>query len=236
MNTITIRQRLNREQSREQTRERLLEAAHAVIIKKGFALASVEDITAAAGYSRGAFYSNFTDKTELFVELLRRETADIDRDFQQLLGAPLVDAAVLQEKIAGYYSRLYQDDMCSVLWLEAKVVAVRDAEFRATLSEFLKERHERLTEFVTTFFRLAKTPPAAPSHRIAIGLMALCEGMCFAHLCDPKRINDKTVEEVLSWFLKTVIAVPHPSPQTALAAPRVKTRVPAKRGGAAKAK
>lgn len=205
MKTTTVRQRLNREQSREQTRERLLEAAHAVIIEKGFALASVEDITSAAGYSRGAFYSNFTDKTELFVELLRRETAEIDRDFARLLDAPLVAPAELQAKIATYYSRLYKDDMCSVLWLEAKVVAVRDAEFRATLSLFLQDRHQQLSKFVDRFFSMTGRMPGAPSQHMAIGLMALCEGMCFAHLCDPHRIDDKTVEAVLSWFLTTTI-------------------------------
>ena len=55
------RQRLSREQSREQTRESLLAAAHDVFVQKGFAHASVEEITSAAGYSRGAFYSNFED-------------------------------------------------------------------------------------------------------------------------------------------------------------------------------
>src|SRR5450830_1830121 len=148
------RQRISREQSREQTRERLLEASHAVFTQKGFALTSVEDIATAAGYTRGAFYSNFTDKTELFFELLRRESAQIDLEFTRLLKAPVVDAVELQEKVAGYYSKLYKDDMCSQLWMEAKIVGVRDDKFRATLSVFLKERHEQIAEFIDTFARL----------------------------------------------------------------------------------
>lgn len=208
MTTATTRQRLSREQSREQTRERLLEAAQIVFVEKGFAVASVEDITAAAGYSRGAFYSNFNDKTELFVELLRRETHAIDRDFETMLAAPVLDAAELQQKIVAYYSRLYKDDMFSVLLMEAKIVAVRDDKFRATLNAFLQERHEKLTEFVAAFARLTNTPQSAPAHHITIGLMALCEGICFAHRCDPQRIDGQTVEAILAWFIKTSIVLP----------------------------
>ncbi|WP_034292763.1 TetR/AcrR family transcriptional regulator [Herbaspirillum sp. RV1423] len=207
------RQRLSREQSREQTRERLLEASHAVFLQKGFALASVEDIAAAAGYTRGAFYSNFNDKTELFLELLRRESAEIDLEFHRLLQGPLIDPAELLEKLAAYYSTLYRDDMCSQLWIEGKIVAARDDKFRDKLSVFLRERHEQIAEFVVTFATLSNTPPAAPPHQIAIGLMALCEGVCFAHRCDPERVDDKTAEAVLAWFLKATIAMPPASPK-----------------------
>ncbi len=206
------RQRLSREQSREQTRERLLEASNTVFTQKGFAATSVEDIATAAGYTRGAFYSNFNDKTELFLELLRRESADIDLEFHRLFQEPLTDPVALQEKIAGYYSTLYSDNICSHLWMEAKSVAMRDEKFRATLSIFMRERHEKIAEFVETFARLTNTPSAAPAHQIAIGLMALCEGVCFAHRGDPKRIDSKTAEAVLSWFLKASIAMPQASP------------------------
>src|ERR1700730_12985354 len=67
------RKRLTREDSREQTTQRLLEAAKKLIAKKGLEAASVENIAAAAGYSRGAFYSNFGSKEDLFIDLLRRD-------------------------------------------------------------------------------------------------------------------------------------------------------------------
>ena len=65
--------RLTREQSRDQTRQRLLDAAQAVFTKKGFGASSVEDVAADAGYTRGAFYSNFSSKAELLLEVLKRD-------------------------------------------------------------------------------------------------------------------------------------------------------------------
>src|SRR5260370_32508624 len=54
--------RLNREESQARTRNLLIEAARDEIVKNGFALPSVRDIADAAGFSPGAFYSNFPDR------------------------------------------------------------------------------------------------------------------------------------------------------------------------------
>src|ERR1700716_3855888 len=65
-----LKRRLTREERQAQTRQELLDAAARVFVKRGFTGASVEEISAEAGYTRGAFYSNFRSKNELFVELL----------------------------------------------------------------------------------------------------------------------------------------------------------------------
>ena len=55
---------------REQTRSRLLDAAHEVFAEVGMDAASVERICERAGFTRGAFYSNFESKDELFLALI----------------------------------------------------------------------------------------------------------------------------------------------------------------------
>ena len=51
-----------------------------MFVKKGLAATSVEDIAETAGYTRGAFYSNFHGKPELLLELVRRDhdSAQVD--------------------------------------------------------------------------------------------------------------------------------------------------------------
>ena len=61
--------RLTREESRQLTRERLLHAAAELFSRQGFGATSIEDIAETAGYSKGAFYSNFSSKDELFLAL-----------------------------------------------------------------------------------------------------------------------------------------------------------------------
>ncbi len=58
---------------RAQTRQRLLDAAFRVLAEEGLAAASIEAIVARAGFTRGAFYSNFSTKEELFAAVVERE-------------------------------------------------------------------------------------------------------------------------------------------------------------------
>jgi AcrR family transcriptional regulator len=193
------RQRLSRDQSREQTRDRLLEAAQTIFTKKGFENASVEDISAAAGYTRGAFYSNFGGKTELFIELLRRSHAGVKLEFDRIFEiAP--DVAALEAGIIQYYSQLYRDDLCGVLWMEAKLLAIRDVKFRNKLNIFLTEKRAEIIDFLHRFSARTDAASRAPAEVLAVGLMSLAEGVSFAHRVDPQRVNCKLAEAALAWF------------------------------------
>ncbi|UFR06502.1 TetR/AcrR family transcriptional regulator; helix-turn-helix transcriptional regulator [Streptomyces sp. Go40/10] len=61
---------------RVRTRARLLDAAFAVFAAKGFGRVSIEEVCETAGFSRGAFYSNFATLDELFFALYQ-ERADL---------------------------------------------------------------------------------------------------------------------------------------------------------------
>jgi AcrR family transcriptional regulator len=80
---------------RGETRARLLAAAMEVFAEMGFGRASVEDVCTRAGYTRGAFYSNFVSLDELFLEMWRQRTeaahaaaaAAVDAAFEDPVGS-----------------------------------------------------------------------------------------------------------------------------------------------------
>ncbi|HET8928335.1 MAG TPA: helix-turn-helix domain-containing protein, partial [Microbacterium sp.] len=55
---------------REVTRTRILQAARRLFLARGFTRVTIEDVAAKAGYTRGAVYSNFAGKGELFLALV----------------------------------------------------------------------------------------------------------------------------------------------------------------------
>ncbi|HEV2920825.1 MAG TPA: helix-turn-helix domain-containing protein, partial [Actinomycetota bacterium] len=67
--------RQTRAQRRQQTRARLLDAAGQVFARRGFHAATVDEVADAAGYTKGAVYSNFANKEELFLALLDQRIA-----------------------------------------------------------------------------------------------------------------------------------------------------------------
>jgi AcrR family transcriptional regulator len=198
------RQRLTREQSKDQTRLRLLDAAQAIFMKKGFVATSVEDIAEAAGYTRGAFYSNFGSKPELFLELLRRDheemQAALESIFEEGATRETMEARVLE-----YYSNLPRDDKCFLLWMEAKLLAARDSRFRTNFNAFLHDKLGQMSEYIRAFSARAGTPLPLPAETLAMGLMGLCEGVQFFHTIDPRNVPAETAEAVLAGFFSRVV-------------------------------
>lgn len=87
--------RLTREQSQALTRENILNGAADVLAQYGYEGASVERIAESAGYSKGAFYSNFSSKDDLLRQLLKGYAAGVVEDFAQALeGAEDVNSTI----------------------------------------------------------------------------------------------------------------------------------------------
>jgi AcrR family transcriptional regulator len=198
------RQRLTREQSKDQTRERLLDAAQAIFMKKGFVAASVEDIAAAAGYTRGAFYSNFSSKSELFLELLRRDHETMQAGLQAIF-ASAASRDEMEARVLQYYSTLHRENKCFLLWAEAKLVAVRDGRFRLRFNAFMHEKLEQLSAYIREFSARAGTPMLMEPERLAIGMMGLCDGVQFFYTVDPQNVPTEMAEAVLAGFFARAV-------------------------------
>src|SRR5512141_226986 len=89
MTEALLRKRLTREESRAQTRERLLDAGKELFFNVGIDAASLEEVAETAGYSRGAFYSNFASKDELIVGVIGREIDRAHRDLHAIFAQDL---------------------------------------------------------------------------------------------------------------------------------------------------
>ena len=89
-----------RTRRREQTRARLLEAAFRVFAARGFGRVPIEEICAAAGYSRGAFYSNFATLDDLFFALYRERAELIARQVAGALAGDGRDVQVIDGRRA----------------------------------------------------------------------------------------------------------------------------------------
>src|SRR3954447_648557 len=68
--SVTPRRRLTREESKARTRQELLRAASRLFLRNGFVATSLSDIAEEAGLTKGAVYSKFESKEDLFLALL----------------------------------------------------------------------------------------------------------------------------------------------------------------------
>jgi AcrR family transcriptional regulator len=171
--------RLTRAERQAATRAALLEAGARVFIERGFAGASVEAIAEAAGFTRGAFYSNFESREQLFAELLQervyaRYAEMATRSTPSTLREVGEELAEIQSGGGGQW--LFR------LWLELLAHAGRDERFRKIAAGFWSGNRARIAALIEAQYG-GQTPPAAPE-RIATAMIALDVGLALQHFVD----------------------------------------------------
>lgn len=193
MSETTAQRRLTRKERQAQTKRKLLAAAETVFLRRGFEGSSVEEITAEAGFTRGAFYSNFDSKEELFFELLadrayKEYTRMLDQTPPDL--SPREQLRWAAETLVERYTRSERDDgqWLAGLWLECLSLAARKEEFRQLAEGFWKGNREAMAERIRAEYgRRGAKLPIEPRH-LASAIIALDIGLFLQHLVDPEDV------------------------------------------------
>ncbi len=123
---------LAKQRQKEQTRAKLVEAALEVFALHGYDGATVEEISVAAGYSKGAYYFHFSTKEEIFLELLGVWTAEQGRRLKAF-ESQAVPAAALLETLESFLSYADRDGRWPALLVEFWAQAQRSDRIRRTL-------------------------------------------------------------------------------------------------------
>ena len=171
-----IKQRLTRQESRLETRTRLLESAAELFARGGYEGASVDLIAESAGYSKGAFYSNFGSKEAIFLELLdahkRREI-----DALAHLLARDIPASELLSLIRNSETGRGSDFNYGLLSAEFQLQACRDKTFARTYAKLHRTHRDTMAGLVIKLFaKLDRIPPSDPKDLADI-IMALTTGL-----------------------------------------------------------
>jgi len=156
---------------------RLLDAAEEVFAERGFGAPSIEDICAAAGYTRGAFYSNFASKDELFFALFARQS----KQMQERLTVAVESVTSQTDPIGVITEVMAQHDVWQGKWFllttEFTLYAVRNRAAGAQLARRDAELRETLASLMSALLERAGWVAAIPIEDVARVLMALSDGL-----------------------------------------------------------
>ena len=181
---------------RADVRERVLAAGRAVFGEVGYQKATLDAIAGRAGFSKGAVYSNFAGKDDLFLTLLQHEVAemsdtlalDLDdgslEDDLRLLAATVLDWARdgrAQLVFAEFRAHAAHDPA-----LARRTAAVRAALVESTaeqLAAVVEARGGRLT---------------VPASDAAVLLLALVNGLALEHVGRPEVVSEDSLVALMS--------------------------------------
>jgi AcrR family transcriptional regulator len=171
--------------TRDDTREKLFEAAARVFEEQGIGGASIEIIAAAAGFTRGAFYSNFKSKDELIIAMLENHVEQSIRRIHDLLDrhknlADFIDALKTMD-------RSQQDPLgrSPLLHMEMILFVARAEKRRPELAKRLRARRKLVTDIVETTAKNGGRTILNPTWAGSV-VLALEDGFRLHRLIDPE--------------------------------------------------
>ncbi|HEX8207599.1 MAG TPA: TetR/AcrR family transcriptional regulator [Solirubrobacteraceae bacterium] len=182
--------RMTRSESQARTRKALVRAAGEVFVERGFQRASVEAIAERAGFTRGAFYSNFASKEEVFAELLQSTVyAAYQAMEEEQLGsdAPLATARESAKRLAKIQAHPDGRWMFR-LWLELLLQAGRDERMRELAVEFWRTNRGLLAKIAERRAAEHGLESPLPPRVMASAMIAMDIGLAIQHHVDPDAV------------------------------------------------
>jgi AcrR family transcriptional regulator len=171
--------------TREETRQRLFAAATRVFAEHGVGATTVEQLTSAAGLTRGAFYSNFSTMQELAAAMLDDHLA---RSWarNRTLAADHPDPADLVQALRHDTARrddpLHQNPL---LQIELMLFVTRTAELRPAAAKHVRTMRTLVGDIADAALRARGVEPEARPEQLGMILVALEDGLRLHRLIDP---------------------------------------------------
>jgi AcrR family transcriptional regulator len=193
--------RLSRAERRQQTREELLTAAEACFVSRGFHATSVDQVAERAGYTKGAVYSNFAAKEDLFFAVYERR---VERALTEV--TPALRRAGLEyafDSLAtATIDRRDRDDGWLAVFFEFWGHVVRHPELRERFAvihaRFLEPLAEAVRELAVG--RGLALPADVTASQVALAWNAMEIGLGLERLTQPQTV-DAAVARRLGWLL-----------------------------------
>jgi AcrR family transcriptional regulator len=193
--------RLSRAERRQQTREELLTAAEACFVTRGFHATSVDQVAEQAGYTKGAVYSNFAAKEDLFFAVYERR---VERALTEV--TPALRQAGLEHAFdslaTATIDRRDRDDGWLAVFFEFWGHVVRHPELRERFAAIHARFLEPLAEAVQQLAedRGLALPADVTASQVALAWNAMEIGLGLERLTQPQTV-DAAVARRLGWLL-----------------------------------
>jgi AcrR family transcriptional regulator len=197
--------RLTRAEQREKTRGCLVQAAAKVFSRRGYEKASLDEVAEEAGFTKGAVYSNFKGKEDLFL-------ATIDAHFEERLGSI---RRVMQEEpdeqgtahAAGmdFMEKLNRDPEYFALFFEFWAYAQRNPAVKKKFLPRVQRFRSALAELFEAKSDLGLELPI-PSQHLASMLIAMAAGVAMERELDPRSVSDDMYALMLQYFFRGMLA------------------------------
>ena len=189
-----------RRPKREEVRRRLLDAALEVFAEHGFDTANLDQVAAAAGLTKGAIYSNFTGKDDLFFAMMTEQVLARVESIRSVLAAGTADARNPQDlrDIGGLLTEAFTEQReWRLVFLDFWRRAVRDDDVRVRFIAHRRTLRDAIAVSVQQI--LGGDPPVSDFNvdDVVTVVLALSNGLAIEQYVDPSTLSADLFGRVL---------------------------------------
>jgi len=184
---------------RERTRAALAAAAREVVAEKGFAAASLDEIAARAGMTKGAVYSNFRSKGELLLEAMQV------RGFSLRTALPPEASlrARLDEMAQGVVHMAVRARDEARLLVEFQLYALGDPDLR---EEIARMYAEVFTGGAAFFAGMEGVKPGLSPRHLAVAIQSMVLGLTMQSIMSPDDVTPEAIHAAIAGLADGVVA------------------------------
>jgi AcrR family transcriptional regulator len=201
-----MRSKRVRRRPRAETRRDLLDAAARVFAREGLHGASVEAVSEQAGFSRGAVYSNFKSKEDLFLALWEERIERRRRELRAVMERSDGPAAGLAPVSANVMQALDRESEWFLLYFEFALHAARDAEFADRFERVREQGLAKLAAGIAAGFHKAGLNSSLDPADLALALKALSYGLALERLVNEDAVSDELLGRLMELIFRGIQA------------------------------
>lgn len=194
---------------RRQTQAKLLDAALDAFAERGFHGASVEEICERAGFSRGAFYSNYSSKTELFIALYHRAAAaTLTALNEHTPPESYATGRDVSEIVSDMMTNIPHDRRWYLINAEFALHAVRNPAAAATLAAARGKARANFASRINRVVAQMGRKLTVPVDDVVRWLFALNEGGVSQSYLEPNLLSPHDLTRQVTPFLLSAVTAP----------------------------
>lgn len=200
------RVRLTRAQAKRQTRERVLDAARRVFVERGFHATTLDQVAEEAGHTKGAVYSAFESKADLFLAIFEERTRRRADELRLIATCVSSLAELTQAGERFWIATLRNEREWSLLLVEFEVYAARDAVLRERLAGILGLFRSAMCETIETVAAASGELLPVPAEQLTVATLALSNGIMLEGLTGATSDTVETFRAAFALFLRGAAA------------------------------
>lgn len=190
---------------RADVRTRILDAAREAFLRDGYQRTNLGDVAAAAGFSKGAVYSNFGGKADLFTAVVNEQTSSLINTAltsSERLVAAVTDPAAIDQVAADVADTVVANAPLMSMLIDFRSLAAGDPELAAVYTRLRTEQRQNLLADLR--HRTAGTPAVIEEPAAAL-ILALVQSLSTEHAVAPDAMPRTLIKDTIRVAIKGIL-------------------------------